>query len=92
MATVIFTTHARRALVSIGLYIGQDDEQAALRLVAEVERRATETLGTLPEGGARVQAGLRSLTIRRHTAVYRYDVVADIVYVLDIFGPGMDWR
>ena len=92
MATVVFTRFARQALVSIGLYIAQTDEEAAFRFVADLERRVTETLGTFPEGGARVQAGLRSLTIRRYTAVYRYDAGTDVVFVLDIVGTGRNWR
>ena len=34
----------------------------------------------------------RFLTIRRPTALYRFDATRGEVMVLDVFGPGMDWQ
>ena len=90
--TVIFTAGARLALIHIAELIAQDNEEAAFRLVADLEKRVRDTLSLFPEAGAKAQAGRRFLTIRRYTTVYRYDAATNTVFVVDIHGPGMDWR
>ena len=32
------------------------------------------------------------MTIRRYTFVYHHDAAKGEVVMLDVFGPGMDWR
>ena len=91
-AKVIFTSKARRALISIAVYIAQDDEAAAYRLVTELEKRVNEMLSLFPDAGARTQAGQRQFAVRRHMFVYRYDAAKQEVVVMNVFGPGMDWR
>jgi plasmid stabilization system protein ParE len=61
-------------------------------LVADLKRRVNDTLSLFPESGAKAQDGWRLLTIRRYTYVYRHDAAKGEVVVLDVFGPGMDWR
>lgn len=93
MATkVIFTARARHALVRIAIYIAQDDERAAYRLVAELEDRVNDTLSVFPEAGVKAGLGNRSLTVGRHMVVYQYDPGEDIVFVLNIYGAGQNWR
>ena len=90
--TVDYTVGAERRLFDILEFIAQDDEMAGLRFVAELERRVTGVLGLFPEAGARMEGGQRVLTIRGHSVVYRFDAENGVVMVLDVFGPGMDWR
>ena len=92
MAEVVFTTHARRALLDIAGFIAQDDDAAAFRLVADLQRRVHETLSLFPKAGAKTAAGQRVLTIRRYSLVYRFDPAVNTVFVLDIFGSGQNWR
>ena len=89
---VDYTIEAERTLFDILEFIAQGDESAGLRFVAELERRVTGVLGLFPEAGAKTEAGQRVLTIRGYSVVYRFDAGAGVVLVLDIFGPGMDWR
>ena len=91
-AKVIFTSKARRALISIAVYIAQDDEAAAYRLVTELEKRVNEMLSLFPDAGARTQAGQRQFAVQRFTFIYRHDAAKGEVVVLDVFGPGVDWR
>ena len=91
-AKVVFATKARQALLDIAGHIALDNVEAAFRLVADLERRVGDTLSLFPEAGAKTEAGQRVLTVRRHSVIYRFDAGAGVVLVLDIFGPGMDWR
>ena len=91
-AQVIFTTKARQALLDIAGHIALDNEAAAFRLVADLEKRVADTLSLFPEAGPKTEGGQRVLTVRQHSVVYRFDAVKGEVLVLDIFGPGMDWR
>jgi hypothetical protein len=45
-----------------------------------------------PDAGVVWQGERRSLTIRRYTFIYRHDAAKGEVVVLDVHGPGMDWR
>ena len=38
------------------------------------------------------ESGRQFLTIRRYSVVYRYDAGRGAVVVLDVFGPGVNWR
>ena len=64
----------------------------ALRLVDELQRRLDLVLTEFPEAGAVAAGGQRFLAIRRHSVLYRHDAVRDEVLVLDVFGPGVNWR
>ena len=91
-STIIFTSNARRALIRIAVYISQDDEAAAYRLVADLEKRVNETLSLFPDAGSRAPGGQRQFFIRRHTFLYRHDAAKRQIMVLNVFGPGEDWR
>ena len=89
---IVYSENARRALREIALFVAERDPSAALRLVDGVERGLEGVLGVFPEAGVRLEDGLRFLTVRKHSVLYRFDAKADEVVVLDVFGPGMDWR
>ena len=91
-AVVVFTVRAEQALVDIVGFIAQDDEKAAVRLVVDLRQRVTGTLSMFPDAGVKSEKGRRSITIRRYAFVYRHDPAKGEVVVLDVFGPGMDWR
>ena len=92
MIRVVYSDRAKAGLREILLYIGERDPNAALRLLDDLERRLDEVLTRFPEAGPRTAGGERVLTIRRYPFVYRHDAAKGEVVVLDVFGPGMDWR
>jgi plasmid stabilization system protein ParE len=73
-------------------YIAQDNPAAAVNLIIDLQKRVAQVLGTFPEAGVKWYGELRVLTIRRYAFVYQYDTGSEEVMVLDVFGPGMDWR
>jgi plasmid stabilization system protein ParE len=89
---VIYSDRAKAALWEILLFIGERDPNAALRLLDDLERRLDEVLTQFPEAGPRTAGGERVLAIRRYPFVYRHDAAKGEVVVLEVFGPGMDWR
>ena len=89
---VVFTLRAERVLTDIVRDIAQDDEAAAFRRVLNLRRRVNETLKVFPDAGVTWHGGGRMMTIRRYAFVYRHDAAKGEVVVLDVFGPGMDWR
>ena len=90
--SIVYTAKARLALLDIAGFIALDDDKAAFRMVAELQSRLHDTLSLFPEAGARDRQGQRVLTIRRYSAVYRFDAVANTVFVLDFYGAGQNWR
>ena len=89
---VQISDQADRALLEALVYIYQDRQEAAVDLIADLQKRIVQTLGTFPEAGVKWEGDQRMLTIRGYTFVYRFDAGKAEVLVLDIFGPGMDWR
>ena len=57
-----------------------------------MQRRLDLVLTKFPEAGATAVGGQRFLAIRRHSVLYRHDAGKGEVVVLDVFGPGVDWR
>ena len=92
MSRIICSDQAKASLRSILLFIGERDPDAALRLLDELQRRLDLVLTEFPEAGATAVGGQRFLAIRRHSVLYRHDAFRDEVLVLDVFGPGEDWR
>ena len=92
MAKVVFTDAARRSLTEVLTYIAQDNPQAALDLIDDLQTRIVGTLSLFPDAGAILAGPRRVMTVRRYAVVYRYDRARDEAVVLDVFGPGMDWR
>ena len=89
---VVYSERARRSLLEIGLFIAGRNPDAALRLVTGIQQRLNDVLTVFPEAGPRVGDGKRFMTVRHHTVLYRFDAAKGEVVVLDVFGPGMDWR
>jgi plasmid stabilization system protein ParE len=92
MARVAFASRARRSLFDTLTCIARDNPTAAVNLIRDLERRVVDTLGIFPDSGARWRGDRRVMTIRRYAFVYRHDAAKGEVVVLDVFGPGMDWR
>ena len=92
MASVVFSLRARRALFDTLGHIAEENPVAAVNLILEIQKRAVETLGTFPDSGVRWRAGRRVWTVRRYALVYQHDAAKGEVVVLDVFGPGMEWR
>ena len=92
MVPVRFSDQTDRALLETLAHIAQDDPVAAMGLIEDLQRRVVQTLGQFPEAGVRWRAGRRVWTVRRYALVYQHDAAKGEVVVLDVFGPGMDWR
>ena len=92
MATVIFSLRARRSLFDTLGHIAERNPSAAVNLIMDIQKRAVETLGNFPDAGVRWHGGRRVLTVKRYALVYHHDAAKGEVVVLDVFGPGMDWR
>jgi plasmid stabilization system protein ParE len=91
-ARIVYSLRARQSLREIVLFVAEHRPEAALRLVDDVERRLEKVLGVFPEAGARMDDGTRFVVVRNHSVLYRFDPSKDEVVVVDVFGPGMDWR
>ncbi len=65
---------------------------ASLIAFGDLRRRIVDTLSQFPDSGTKWRDGRRVLTIRRYTFAYRHYPAEAEVWVLDVFGPGMDWR
>lgn len=92
MTRVIYSDQAKASLRSIVLFISEHDVEAAVRLVDELQRRVDGLLTQFPKAGTRAASGRRFVTIRRYAVLYRHDPANDVVVVLDVFGPRVDWR
>jgi plasmid stabilization system protein ParE len=92
MTRVRISAKADRALMDALRHIAQDRPVAAVDLIIDLQERLVQTLSTFPEAGAKCQDDLRAVTIRRYVFVYRFDAVRDEVVVMNVYGPGMDWR
>lgn len=79
-------------MLNILTHIAEVNPESAFQLVDDLQHRLSGVLSLFPEAGAADGGSRRFLTIRRHSAVYRFDAAQDEVIVLDVFGPGMDWR
>lgn len=88
MILVRFSDQADTALLDILTYIAEDDPVAAIGLIEDLQQRVVSTLGQFPEAGAKWNEGLRVLTIRRYTFIYRHDAARSEVVVLDVFFTG----
>ena len=89
---IVYSDRARRSLLEIALHVTELNPDAALRVVDEIHRRLNDVLTVFPEAGPRVERENKFLTVRRHSVLYRFDPVKSEFVVLDLFGPGMDWR
>ena len=91
-ATVVFTRAARAALLEILDHIALDSPAAALTFIDRVETSLVTTLSTFPQAGPRYQGDLRFHVIRGYAFIYRHEPESRTVFVLDVFGPGENWR
>ena len=85
MARLQRTVRSRSDLKEIWTYIAQDNERAADRVLAQIERRI-ERLTRYPSLGVAndIRPGLRHLVSYPYRIVYRYDEARDVVTILAI--------
>lgn len=92
MVAVRFSTQVDGSLLETLGYIARDNPLAAFDLIEDLYRRIADTLGQFPDSGTQLRDGRRFLTIRHYTFVYRHYPAKGEVWVMEVFGPGMDWR
>ena len=63
-----------------------------MALIDDLHQRTTAMLIQFPDAGARYHGDMRFVTVRKYSLIYRHDAVAGVVFVLNVVGPGRDWR
>ena len=64
----------------------------ALNFIEGLQHRLLQTLSIFPEGGATFQGKTRFFSLDGYTFLYEYDEKNQQVFVLDMYGKGMNWR
>ena len=86
MADVVQSARARADLLRIWLYIAEDSEPAADRLLQAIEGKIL-LLATFPEMGSPrddIRPDIRCLVHGRYLVFYRYEAVDDQVRILTV--------
>ena len=86
MADIVQSARARADLLRIWLYVAEDSESAADRLLEVIEEKIMR-LAVFPEMGSPrddIRPDIRSLVHGRYLVFYRYDPIDDRVRVLTI--------
>jgi len=91
-AKVIFGPHVDAAILALIDYVEMEDIPAVLDFLDRIQERLVHTLSTLPEGGNRFQGNVRMKAVEKYTFLYEYHTDTNEVHVLDMKGPGLDWR
>jgi len=88
---LLYTTRARTDLAEIHDYIGQENPQAARRVVSII-RKAAEALPQNPlVGRAGRVAGTRELAVSRFPFVLAYRIDANEVQILSVIHTSRVW-
>ena len=86
MADIVQSAQARADLLRIWLYVAEDSEPAADRLLEVIEEKIMR-LAIFPEMGSPrddIRPDLRSLTHGRYLVFYRYEPIDDQVRILTV--------
>ena len=63
-----------------------------MALIDDLHQRTTAMLSQFPDAGVRCRGEMRFVTVRKYSLIYRDAATAGVVFVLDVVGPGRDWR
>lgn len=91
-AKVIFGPEVDAAIMALIDYVELDDIPVVLDFLDRIQERLVNTLSIFPEGGSRFQGNVRMKVVEKYTFLYEYHADANEVHVLDMKGPGLDWR
>jgi hypothetical protein len=91
-ATVFLGPEVDAAILALIDYVELDEIPAVLNFLDRIQERLVNTLSTFPEGGSRFQGNVRMKVVEKYTFLYEYHADTNEVHVLDMKGPGLDWR
>ena len=91
-AKVIFGPEVDAAILALIDYVEVDEIPAVLDFLERIQDRLVNTLSTFPESGSRFQGQVRMQVVEKYTFLYEYHVDSNEVHVLDMKGPGQNWR
>ncbi len=91
-ATVIFGPEVDAAFRALIDYVELDEIPAVLDFLERIQERLVNTLSTFPEGGNRFQGNVRMKVVEKYTFLYEYHEGSNEVHILDMKGPGQNWR
>ncbi len=86
---VVFTTAAQDDLDAIAVHIAQDNVEAALRVVADIEERAQLLITPLMGRPVRRRPGVRELVIDNYVLPYRQG--PDAIEILRVWHGKQRW-
>ena len=91
-ATVFLGPEVDAAILALIDYVELDEIPAVLNFLGRIQERLVNTLSTFPEGGSRFRGNVRMKVVEKHAFLYEYYAETNEVHVLDMKGPGLDWR
>lgn len=91
-AKVIIGPEVDAAILALIDYVELDEISAVLVFLERIQERLVNTLSTFPEGGVRFQGQVRMKTVEKYTFLYEYHADSNEVHILDMKGPGQNWR
>jgi|AntRauTorckE5430_2_1112549.scaffolds.fasta_scaffold01120_6 hypothetical protein len=91
-ATVFLGPEVDAAILALIDYVEVDEIPAVLNFLDRIQERLVNTLSTFPEGGSRFQGNVRMKVVEKYAFLYEYHADTNEVHVLDMKGPGLDWR
>lgn len=91
-AKVILGPDVDAAILALIDYVELDEIPDVLSFLERIQDRLVNTLSTFPESGSRFQGAVRMLAVEGYTFLYEYHIDTNQVHVLDMKGPGRNWR
>lgn len=91
-AKVIIGPEVDAAILALIDYVEIAEIPAVLDFLERIQERLVNTLSTFPEGGNRFQGNVRMKVVEKYTFLYEYHADSNEVHILDMKGPGQNWR
>ena len=91
-ATVIFAPSVDEAILNLIDYVDPSDLPTILNFIEKLQKRLVKTLSTYPLSGTRFQENLRFFAVEGYVFLYEYAETANELHVVDMIGPGKNWR
>ena len=91
-AKIILGPEVDAAILALIDFVELDEIPAVLDFLERIQERLVNTLSTFPEGGSRFQGNVRMKVVEKYTFLYEYHQDTNEVHVLDMKGPGLNWR
>jgi hypothetical protein len=90
--TVLFAPGVDAALIELIDHVDADSIPTLLDFLERIQRRLGETLSTSPGAGPVFQGDVRMFPVKGYVFLYEHHPSMGEVHVLDMIGPGRNWR